>query len=91
MTSDAAGAVPGMPVLTVYGRRWCHVCDDMAAALEPLRAEFGFAIEVVDVDGDPGLAGRYGERIPVLADGESELCHYFLDAAAVRAYLLKFR
>lgn len=80
-----------MPVLTVYGRRCCHLCDDMAAALEPLRAEFGFALEAVDVDTDPALAARYGERVPVLADGETELCHFFLDAAAVRAYLLKFR
>jgi glutaredoxin len=73
VTSDAAGTVPDMPVPTVYERRWCHLCNDMVAALEPLRAEFGLALEVVDVDGDPGLAARYGERITVLADGESEL------------------
>lgn len=91
MTNNASRAGPGAPALTLYGRRWCHLCDDMATALAPLREEFGFALDVVDVDADPALEARFGERVPVLADGRHELCQYFLDAVAVRAYLLKFR
>ena len=72
---------------TLYSRSYCHLCDDMAAALEPLRTAFGFGIRVVDVDADPALEERYGEKVPVLMHGETELCHYFLDAALVRAYL----
>lgn len=74
------------PVLTLYGRRYCHLCDDMAAALEPLRAQFGFALDVVDVDADERLEATYGELVPVLMAGDFELCHYFLDAAAVRSF-----
>ena len=59
----------------------------MAAALEPLRAEFGFALAWVDVDADPVLESRFGDKVPVLAHGDAELCHYFLDAPRVRAYL----
>jgi thioredoxin reductase (NADPH) len=73
--------------LTLYGRGYCHLCDDMAAALAPLRAEFGFALNVVDVDADPAFALRYGDKVPVLVHGEVELCQYFLDAPRVRAYL----
>lgn len=77
--------------LILYGRSWCHLCDDMLAALEPLRAQYGFEIEVVDVDADPALEARFGELVPVLwADGR-ELCHYHLDAAAVRAHFEKNR
>jgi thiol-disulfide isomerase/thioredoxin len=73
--------------LTLYGRAYCHLCDGMAAALEPLAEEFGVAVARVDVDADPALESRYGERVPVLAHGQSELCHFFLDGARVRAYL----
>jgi len=65
----------------------------MLGALEELRAEQGgrFDIEVLDVDGDPGLQVRYDELVPVLAVIEAakvrELCHYFLDRSAVLAYL----
>jgi thioredoxin reductase (NADPH) len=51
----------------------------------------GADIEVVDVDSHPEFEKAYGERVPVVLGGGSELCHYFLDAAAVRAYLLNFR
>jgi thiol-disulfide isomerase/thioredoxin len=76
-------------ILTLYGRAWCHLCDDMLAALEPLRAEAGFEVRVVDVDTDPALEEKYGERVPVLCDAQGEICHYFLDSAAVRARIGK--
>jgi thiol-disulfide isomerase/thioredoxin len=73
--------------LTLLSRAYCHLCDDMAAALAPLAARFGAVVTVVDVDADSALESRYGERVPVLILGEPgqgvELCHYHLDAAAV--------
>lgn len=75
------------PTLTLYGRGYCHLCHDMEVALEPLRAEFGFALVTVDVDSDPALEERLGDKVPVLMAGDRELCHYFLDVAAVRAVL----
>lgn len=59
----------------------------MEVALEPLREEFGFTLDTVDVDTDPELEARLGELVPVLMAGQRELCHYFLDQHAVRAYL----
>ena len=52
----------------------------MARALR----ERGIAFVEVDVDADPALEQRYGELVPVLArpDG-TEICHYFLDHAAL--------
>ena len=76
-----------LPVLTLYGRGYCHLCHDMEVALAPLQAEFRFALETVDVDADAALEERFGELVPVLMAGPRELCHYFLDEAAVRAYL----
>jgi glutaredoxin len=73
--------------LTLYGRAWCHLCDDMRAALEPLLAEFGVQVVVIDVDTDPLLEARYNELVPVLVCDGVELCHYRLDVARIRAAL----
>lgn len=75
--------------LTVYSRHDCHLCDQLIAALQDLQGRFRFKLQVVDVDGDPELARRHGARVPVLAHGENELCHHFLDRAAVTEYLSK--
>ena len=81
----------GRACLTVYSRAWCHLCDDLLGALRPICAELNADIQVVDLDTHPELEAAYGERIPVVVGGENELCQHFLDAAAVRAYLLNFR
>lgn len=69
--------------LTVYSRAWCHLCDDLCAALAPLAERYGVPVDVIDVDSDPSLDERYGERVPVVLAGETELCHYWLDTARV--------
>ncbi|CAJ0689539.1 hypothetical protein LMG19089_00513 [Ralstonia edaphis] len=81
--------------LTLYGRTYCHLCDDMKNALEPLRRGFSFVLHEVDVDSDPALEARFDELVPVLMTGAPatppedarELCHYFLDVQAVQAWL----
>ncbi len=81
--------------LTLYGRAYCHLCDDMKVALEPFRRDFPFVLHEVDVDSDPTLEDRFGELVPVLLTGTPrtpreaarELCHYFLDGPAVQAWL----
>ena len=75
------------PALTLYGRKWCHLCDDMLAALEAMRPAWDFSVTVVDVDSDPVLEAQYDEIVPVLALGDRELCRYRFDAAAVVAAL----
>ena len=83
--------------LTLYGRTYCHLCDDMKVALEPFQRGFSFVLHEVDVDSDPALEARLGELVPVLMTGAphtppgeaQELCHYFLDASAVQGWLAK--
>lgn len=73
--------------LTLYSRAYCHLCDDLLAAVRPLAERAGVAVEVVDVDGDERLEAAYGDKVPVLMAGEQEICHYHLDRAALDAYL----
>lgn len=88
-TSEGTTAVSSQ--FTVLNRSGCHLCDDFLAALRPLQAKYGFSLDVIDVDRHPELEARFGERVPVLLAREVELCHYYLDMAAVRACLLNFR
>lgn len=58
----------------------------MRSALAPIVVESGAIIVEIDVDGDPSLEARFGDRVPVLIDGDVdgvELCRYRLDAARV--------
>ncbi|OGA23397.1 MAG: hypothetical protein A3I02_10800 [Betaproteobacteria bacterium RIFCSPLOWO2_02_FULL_67_26] len=63
----------------------------MIEALRRLRGLFQFDLVIVDVDSDPELERRHGEKVPVLMHGERELCHTALDLAGVTAFLSNFR
>lgn len=78
-------------VLTVLSRTYCHLCHDLEAALAPIAGEFGASVEVLDVDEDAALEEKWGELVPVLLHGDTELCHYFLDEPKVRDYLSQIR
>lgn len=57
--------------------------------LAELRKQLGteIPVTVVDVDSDPVLAERYGERVPLLMCGETEISRYRLDAQKVAAHI----
>jgi len=72
-----------VPVVTLYGKPDCHLCEDARAVVERVRAEHPFDLREVDVSLDPVLHREYGERIPVLAlDGE-ELFDFFVEEAVL--------
>ena len=48
--------------LTLYSRIGCPLCDEAKEVL----AGLGAAWEEIDVDADPVLRDRYGERVPVI-------------------------
>jgi hypothetical protein len=77
--------------LTLLVRAYCHLCDDMRDALARLTAGRDVTVVEIDVDAHPDLEARYGDLVPVLllgdAQGGRELCHYRLDANAVRSVL----
>jgi hypothetical protein len=81
---------------SLFSRSYCHLCDDMLAALRrelhAMAPNSTHEIEVIDVDADPVLVGHYDELVPVLtgtgADGRTvEICHYFLDPKGLAEFL----
>ena len=77
--------------LTLLFREYCSLCHHMRAALQPYQAQYGFEVEVVDVDADAALEAEYNERVPVLLHGDTEICHWHLDEAALQAFLVRHR
>ena len=68
-----------LSILTVYTRIGCHLCEKMIQELEVYQQQHVFSINIVDVDMTPALKQQYGEYVPVLAVGEKEICHFFLN------------
>ena len=92
MSASATRGSKGIAAtLTLLTRAYCHLCEDMRLALQPVAARFGARIEEIDVDSDPVLEAAYGAKVPVLLLGDfpdgRELCHYHLDKKRVEAAL----
>ncbi|MCF7695167.1 glutaredoxin family protein [Mycetohabitans sp. B2] len=80
-----------LPRLTLYGRAWCHLCDDMRTQLDALwPSTSGIVVDVVDIDADPVLQAQYDEAVPVLLLDGVELCRYRLDPVRVARALADF-
>ncbi|WP_006788339.1 glutaredoxin family protein [Thiorhodospira sibirica] len=67
------------PVLTLYHREGCHLCETMHTQLQQLQAHLGFSLTLVDIDSDEALFARFRAKIPVLALGQDIICCHFLD------------
>lgn len=77
-----ATAAPASAELVLIGRSYCHLCDDMRRAVQPLAAARGLQLREVDVDAHPELESRWGEWVPVLLWHGREVCHYRFDPQA---------
>jgi thiol-disulfide isomerase/thioredoxin len=79
------------PKLTVLSREYCHLCEELLASLRQFQGRYAFDIEVLDVDRHPALEERWGDKVPVVLDGDLEICHYYLDVDAVDARLSRMK
>ena len=75
----------GPPVVTLYTRDGCHLCEEARAQVLAMRAG-GVELELreVDIEADETLHARFLERIPVLEAGGEIVCELGCDEAALR-------
>ena len=73
--------------LTLMFREYCSLCHKMREQLKPYQEQFGFVLDIVDVDADPVLEEKYNELVPVLLDGDTEICHWVLDEEKLKVHL----
>ena len=63
----------------------------MRVVVEAIRPEFGFELDILDVDADEELERRFGEDVPVLLHDGHEIARHRLDADVLRSYLAQVR
>ncbi|HVL47528.1 MAG TPA: glutaredoxin family protein [Candidatus Thermoplasmatota archaeon] len=73
--------------VTLYTREDCALCEEAEALLLGFSGRHGFDVWTEDVDADPALAERYGDRVPVAMVGERTLFELEADPARLEADL----
>lgn len=68
---------------TVYSRYGCHLCEDLLMQLNQLQQVYSFRIIEIDIDSNPQLIEQYDSLVPVVTCDDEQICHYFLDQAAI--------
>ena len=54
------------PVVTVYSRSGCHLCENVEVTLAGLTEELNFDLEIKLIDASPELEKLYGHEVPVI-------------------------
>lgn len=79
MSEPAPG--DGIPVVTLYGREGCHLCEEAREGLIALGCErFRIELREIDIESDPELHRRMLERIPVVEVDGVEVTELVWDA-----------
>ena len=80
----AVSAATDRPVVTLFGRPGCHLCDEARAGLlEMRRSGAGFELVEVDIESDENLHRSMLELIPVIDVDGDRVCELFLDQDAI--------
>ena len=75
-----------MPILQVFSRRGCHLCEQLIDELLPL-IRGRLELVVCDIDTREDWRNEYDTRVPVVKyDGEF-ICQYHLDRDALTKIL----
>ena len=70
--------------LTIYIRHGCHRCENMLQEFNLRQESLEFRLQTVDISDKLELETLYGTKVPVLSHAGVEVCHYFLDEAALQ-------
>jgi hypothetical protein len=73
--------------LTLYTRAGCSLCEEMASHVLELITGTRHGLIPVDVDADPVLRTKYGWDVPLLFDGDTELCRHQLNLPVFQEWL----
>ena len=65
----------------------CSLCDEMAAEVGALIAGTSHHLVPVDVDAYPLLKANFGWDVPLLFDGDIEICRHQLNLPAFHEWL----
>ncbi|SPE43343.1 Glutaredoxin 2 [Candidatus Sulfopaludibacter sp. SbA3] len=67
------------PLVTLYTRAGCCLCDQAKSVLEQARTRAAFDYQECDIDRDPDLLRRYNDEVPVIAINGVKAFKYKVD------------
>jgi glutaredoxin len=67
------------PLVTLYTRKGCCLCDEAKQVLVQARGRAAFDYEEFDVDAAPDLVRRYNDEVPVIAINGVKAFKYKVD------------
>jgi glutaredoxin len=73
------------PLVRLYSRPGCHLCDEARDAILELRRRRPFDFDEVDVSTDDALEREYGIRVPVVLVDGVERFEIWVDAGELEA------
>jgi hypothetical protein len=80
-------SVPERPLVVMYSRRTCGLCDEARAVVLAERKRAPFTFDEVFIDGDDGLEREFGLRVPVVAIDGVEAFEYQVEPTRFRQLL----
>lgn len=67
------------PVIRLYTRPECCLCDDMKHALKQQQQHYDFSVEIYNIDKQPELKEKLNDYIPVVMWGQEVICYHRFD------------
>jgi len=78
-------------VLTLYTRHNCSLCEDMLYLLNEYSTDLNFSVNTIDIDLNSQTKMQFNDLVPVLKNGDDEICHHFYDHQALQESLAAVR
>lgn len=79
------------PIVTIYSRSGCHLCENALDLLTPLTKTLDFEIQEKLIDGSKELEALYGQLIPVVHINGEYFSHFRVDLSEFKSSLEKHR
>jgi glutaredoxin len=80
-----------LPVVELFSKPGCHLCEDAKEILQELRATQPFLLREVDITLDATLQAQYGEEVPVVFINGRKACKYRVDIAQFVRHIQRAR
>ena len=79
------------PLITIFSRTGCHLCENAEATIAKLKAELEFDLEIKLIDNNLELEKLYGHEVPVIHINGEHHDFYKVDEERFRSFLAKLK
>ena len=82
---------PTPPLVELFGKPDCHLCEDAKRLLRALQTTYAFTLREINIAEHAALSIQYGEEIPVVFINGRKAFKYRIDVKQFRRWLQRAR